>query len=157
MSKNKYVDGYDILMKFLYEAMDNTLHSIADGLEIAKEKTFELGHLTQDEINKLAEYIENDIEHAAHTLDLGENDTLTEWLKFDIELIENFAIDSLADKTRVELTKLERAAQLNTYHTGDITGPGTFACEQCGKEISFDSTNEIPECPDCSSKTFVRC
>ncbi|MCK5121493.1 MAG: hypothetical protein GQ532_04430 [Methylomarinum sp.] len=161
MSDNKFVKAYNDLMEHLYEIMDDTLHSVADAMDIAKEKTSELGGLTQEEINQVADFLMRDIEHAANsTPAVSSKDSLSEWFKFDIDLIENFALDdffSLADKTRIELAKIENQAKLyHTYKSGDITGPGTFTCDQCGKQIAFKSTSQIPECPECKAKTFSR-
>ncbi len=161
MSDNKFIKAYDHLMENLYEIMDDTLHSVAEAMEIAKEKVSKLGGLTQEEINEVADYLMRDIEHAADsTPAVSDKNSLTDWFKFDIDLIENFALDafsSLADKTRIELAKIEK--QANKYHPykcGDIAGPGTFVCDHCGKKIAFKSTSEIPECPECHAKTFTR-
>lgn len=168
MSKQtKLIEAYNNLMEHLYEAMDDTLHSTADALEIAKEKLSELGGLTQEEINHIADAVKRDLNQAAIHIEENQeqkeeekDEDLSAWFKFDIELIENFALDafmSLADKTRIEWAKLEQqAAKYHPYHSGDITGPGTFMCEECGKEIAFKSPSEIPECPNCKAKTFVR-
>jgi rubrerythrin len=161
MSDNKFIEAYDHLMENLYEIMDDTLHSVADAMEQAKEKVSELGGLTQEEINEVADFLMRDIEHAADsTPAVSDKNSLSEWFKFDVDLIENFALDafsSIADKTRIELAKIEK--QANKYHpykNGDIAGPGTFICNQCGKKIAFKSTSEIPECPECHAKTFTR-
>jgi len=161
MSDNKFVEAYNKLMEHLYEIMDDTLHSVADAMEMAKEKTSELGGLTQEEINEVADFLMRDIEHAAHsTPAISDNNSLNEWFKFDIDLIENFALDdffSLADKTRIELAKIENLAKkFHPYKSGDITGPGTFNCDQCGKQLAFKTTSQIPECPECKAKTFTR-
>ena len=89
----------------------------------------------------------------------ADNDSLSNWFKFDVELLENFTLDaflSVADKTRIELAKIEQLAETHTYHSGDITVPGTFICDACGKEIAFKTASEIPECPACHAKTFIR-
>lgn len=161
MSDNKFVEAYDNLMGHLYEIADNTLHSVTDALELAKKKTHELEELTQEEVNHIADFLMRDIEHAANsTNEINNNSSLSEWLKFDIKLVENFAIDafvSIADKTRIELAKIEtQANKYHTYHSGEITSPGTFNCNQCGKQIAFKSTSEIPECPECKTKNFSR-
>jgi rubrerythrin len=160
MNKNKLIAAYSDFMKHLHETMEDTLHSFAEALEISKEKTRKSSNLTDDESNKLSGYVKRDIEHAAHGLsDEEDKDSLSEWFKFDIELIENFTLDaflSVADKTRLELAKLEYQAEAHTYHSGDITGPGTFVCDECGKEIAFKTASEIPECPSCHAKTFIR-
>jgi len=161
MTDNKFVEAYNKLMEDLYEIMDDTLHSVADAMEIAKEKTSKLGGLTQEEINEVANFLMRDIEHAAMTSPtVSDKSSLAEWFKFDIDLIENFAFDdffSLADKTRIELAKIEnQAKKYHPYQSGDITGPGTLVCDSCGKQIAFKSTSEIPECPECKAKTFTR-
>ena len=160
MTENKFIKAYDDLMGNLYEALDDSLHSIADALEIAKEKTFALGGHTQEEINHIADFVMRDVEHAA----IGSSnnkDALNEWLKFDIDLIENFAISAffeIAYKTRVKLAALEiDAKQYHPYQSGDIASPGTFVCDECGKQISFKSTSVMPICPDCQTNSFSRC
>lgn len=160
MNKNKLVDAYIDFMGHLYEAMDNTLHSFADALAISKEKTSQNNALSDEELNTVSASVERDIKHAAQKLPASnDNNSLTEWLKFDIELLENFTLDaflSVADKTRIELEKIKELAQAHRYTSGDITIPGTFICDDCGKEIAFKTPSEIPECPVCHGKTFVR-
>jgi energy-converting hydrogenase A subunit M len=160
MPKNKLVSAYKDLMEHLYLTMDDTLHSLADALEIAKEKLNKVGELTKEEIDIISDALKRDIESAAHGLpNHKDSNSLSEWFKFDIDLIENFALDaflSLADKTRIQLAKLGEEAKHHSYESGEVTLPGTFKCDQCGKEIAFKTPSQIPECPDCKGKTFVR-
>ncbi|MGD0960293.1 MAG: zinc ribbon-containing protein [Methylomonas sp.] len=161
MSENKLVKTYNDLLDHLYEAMDDTLHSVADALDIAKEKTSALGGHTQEEINKIADFVMRDVEHAATGAADSKQESLSEWLKFDLNLIEDFALNAffdVADKTRVKLAALEMdAKQYHPYQSGDIAGPGTFSCDHCGKQIAFKSTSEIPVCPVCHTHSFSRC
>jgi rubrerythrin len=156
MGENKFIQAYNAILEHLSSAGK----SVAHGLDSAKEKTSELGGLTQEEAHKVADYVKRDLEDAAHSLNGTGNDSLSEWLKFDVELIENFAVDafmSLADKTRVELAKLDQYARsTESYHSGEITSPGTLTCEQCNAEITFKSTSVIPQCPKCGAATFIR-
>ncbi len=160
MDKNKLTSAYTELMEHLYIAMDNTLHTMADALEIAKEKIGKAGDLTLEEIDIISDALKRDIESAAHGLtEHKDKNTLSEWFKFDIELIENFALDaflSIADKTRIELAKLGEEAKHHTYQSGEVTLPGTFKCDQCSKEIAFKTSSQIPECPACHGKSFTR-
>ncbi len=160
MNKNKLINAYTDLMDHLYVAMDGTLHSFAEALEISKENLNKTATLTHDELDKVISFVKRDVEHAAHHVaDPKDNDSLSDWLKFDIDLIENFTLNaflSVADKTRIELAKLEQLAQTHTYHSGDITVPGTFICDDCGKEIAFKTPSEIPLCPSCHGDTFIR-
>lgn len=164
MGENKLIKAYDDLMGHLYEALDDTLHTVADALEIAKEKTSALGGHTQEEINKIADYVMRDVEHVATApaapAHQHKNDSWSEWLKFDIDLIENFALDAfmdIADKTKVKLAALEMEAKLyHPYKGGEVAGPGTFVCDACGKQIAFKSTSIIPACPECKGDSFSR-
>jgi hypothetical protein len=160
MNKNKLINAYTDLMDHLYVAMDGTLHSFAEALEISKENLNKTATLTHDELDKVIGFVKRDVEHAAHHVaDPKDNDSLSDWLKFDIELLEDFTLNaflSVADKTRIELAKLEQLAQTHTYHSGDITVPGTFICDDCGKEIAFKTPSEIPLCPNCQGNTFIR-
>ncbi|MBZ4202383.1 MAG: zinc ribbon-containing protein [Methylovulum sp.] len=160
MNKNKLIDAYIDLMAHIYEAMDDTLHSFADALAVGKDKIAQQGQLNHEEIQHVSASVQRDIEHAAHNLpEQTDHNSLADWFKFDIELIENFALDaflSIADKTRLELARLGQIAQKHSYQSGEITGPGTFICDVCGKEIAFKTPSEIPECPQCHAHTFVR-
>jgi rubrerythrin len=160
MSDNKLIKAYNDLMSHFYEAMDDTLHSVADALEIAKQKIHHQGDHSHEEVAQIGDYVMRDVEHAAGSANRS-RDSLKEWLKFDIDLIENFALDAfweLADKTRIKLAALEMdAKQYHPYRSGDIASPGTFSCDNCGKHIAFKSTSAIPDCPVCQGKTYTRC
>jgi hypothetical protein len=160
MNKDKLIKAYSEFMQHLHETMEETLHTFSEALEISKEKTGKTNELTDAELDKVSGYVQRDVEHAAQELPhQADEETVGEWLKFEAELIENFALDaflSVADKTRIELEKLHQLAIAHVYHSGEITIPGTFICDDCGKEIAFKTPSEIPECPNCHGKTFVR-
>lgn len=161
MSENKLISAYNNMVKHLHDALQGTTKTLTHGLEIAKEKTSELGGLTPEELNKVSDYVKRDVEDAAHALHDKDNDSLAEWFKFDVELIENFALDAfmkVADQTRLGLAQLEQQArEASIYQSGEIAGPGTFICTQCGKQIDFKTTSAIPKCPACGGDTFQRC
>jgi len=161
MNENKLTKAYNDFMEYMYEATDDTIHTIAEKLDAAKGKISEIGGLTQEEINHVADSVSRDVHHAAESLPDNSNDSLSEWLKFDIELLENFALDSflnVADKTRIELAQLSETAKQysHPYKSGELTAPGTLSCKKCGKVIAFKSASIIPECPECGANTFIR-
>lgn len=165
MRDDNFTKLYDKLIEFLYEAMDDTLHNVAESLETAKEKVSQLGgtvqDYTQDELDRIGHYVMRDIEHAATSpKPVKDDDSLTEWLKFDIDLLENFAFNAfmdIADKTQIELAKLAyQAKQYHPYKSGEISGPGTLVCDKCDKHIAFKSTSVIPKCPACGGENFTR-
>ncbi len=159
MNTEKLITAYSEFMQHLHETMENTLNSFTDAFETSKEKVGENSELTAEELDHVSNQVKRDVEHAAVLLPAHDNDSLVEWLKFDIELVENLTWDaflSVADKTRIELAKLEQNAHTHEYTSGDITIAGTFECNECKKHIAFKTASRIPECPTCHNHTFVR-
>lgn len=160
MNTDKFIQAYNTLIHHLHQTMGDSEQSTAAALTIAKGKTVDSNALSDAEIEQVSGYVTRDIDHAAQNLHSNSSSSFSDWLKFDIDLIEDFALDAfmdLADKTRLELALLEQQAKNHqTYQSGDITGPGTFVCEECGKAIAFKTTSQIPACPNCEAKVFIR-
>ena len=128
-------------------------------IDEAKEKAVELEEVSREDAEKLSAYIKRDLSDAAdHLSETGRE--LKDWLGFETTLLESSIFDLLlkaADKTTLELLKMkEDAQQASIYHTGEITGPGTLACDQCGEKLHFRKAGKIPPCPKCHATTFHR-
>jgi predicted Zn-ribbon and HTH transcriptional regulator len=159
MNTQKLVAAYSDFMHHLHESMETTLDSFIDAFENSKEKMQETSDFTKEEIDTVSTNVKRDVTHAAKHLPAQDNNSLSEWLKFDIELLETLAWDaflSVADKTRIELAKIEHLAETHEYQSGDITMAGTFACNNCGKAIAFKAINRLPPCPACHHHKYVR-
>lgn len=128
-------------------------------IDAAKEKISELGELTREEAEHVADYIRRDLHDAAVYLETEGKD-LGDWLKFDIELVED-RLSELMSQTintaSIELQQLsERAKQENLWYKGEVTGPGSFICEHCEQPLSFYHIQDIPACPNCGNGIFRR-
>ena len=128
-------------------------------IDEAKEKAVELEEVSREDAEKLSAYIKRDLSDAAD--DLSETGReFKDWLGFETTLLESSIFDLLlkaADKTTLELLKMkEDAQQASIYHTGEITGPGTLVCDQCGEKLHFRKAGKIPPCPKCHATTFHR-
>lgn len=159
---DRLVGAYEKMLERVQTGWDRAGHgvpSLGHALDQAREKAVELEELTREEADKIAEYLERDIKNAAAFLAEGET-TLSSWLRFDLELIEERLRDllvSVADKTRLELETLAEEAQFaDLYCTGEISGPGTLVCQQCGQEMHFHAAGHIPPCPTCHATEFRR-
>jgi NADH pyrophosphatase NudC (nudix superfamily) len=155
--------AYDRILQEVHEALEsareNTLPELKEYLRDAREKMVELGELTREEAEKVAGYVERDMKDAAtYLLETGEQ--LSAWWRFDMQQIEQRMVEmftSVADKTKLELDKFtQRASKSSLYHTGEITGPGTLICTDCGKEMHFKKTGHIPPCSGCKGTVFQR-
>lgn len=158
MNTQKLITAYSDFMHHLHETMQETFDSFTDAFETSKEKIGADHQLTNEELEHVSNQIKRDVKNAANIPEHND-ESLSEWLKFDIELVENLTWDaflSVADKTRLELAEIEHHAMHHKYNSGDITIAGTFECENCKKQIAFKTTSRIPECPACHNHAFVR-
>ena len=132
---------------------------LRDLLDNVRDNMVELGELTREEGQKISDYIQRDIEDAAAYI-AQTGDDLRQWWRFDLELIEQRLLEaftSVADQTSLSLTRwAEQARQASLYQAGQITGPGTLICDNCGAETHFVRTGRIPPCADCGGLTFKR-
>ena len=128
-------------------------------LSNAVEKAVELGELTREEADRIADYLVRDLKDASRFMaDTGEE--FRNWLRFDVDLVEDRMLDlfsRIADKTRLQQLFLFRDLErMSEYHTGEITGIGTLRCRQCGELLHFHHTGRIPPCPKCHATLYSR-
>lgn len=161
-SIDRMVDAYEQMLEFVYKGVgrigDEAMPALRERLLEAQLKMSELGELTSEEIDRLSIYLERDLESAGRYLfETGEE--FKTWLRFDVELIENRLLEmlsSVADQTSVQLARLAEQARHPSYHTGEITGPGSLICESCGQLMAFHKAGRIPPCPHCHGTSFQR-
>lgn len=159
---DRMVDAYEQMLELVYKGVeqleDKAIPALRERLDQAREKMSELGELTREEIDHLSIYLERDLKDAGrHLVDTGEE--FRHWLRFDVALIEARLLEMLAqvaDQTSVELAQLAEQAQHPSYHTGELTGPGTLVCESCSEQLQFHKAGRIPPCPRCHASSFQR-
>lgn len=159
----KLVDSYNDMLVRINSAMDevggNARPAFQEHLKQVTEKVSELRELGLEESEKIAGYLQRDIHEASQWL-ADNGDELKDWLRFDIEQVESRlfeAMNSVADKTRLELKEIEEQAGLvHEWKTGEITSIGTLVCESCGELLHFHSSGHIPPCAKCHGTNFKR-
>jgi hypothetical protein len=158
----RLTEAYERMLERAHRSLEDTGRSASALQHIiaeAKERAVELGELTREEADRIAAYVERDM-HDAATFITDSGKGLADWLQFDLQYIEDRFLEmfqNVADKTRVELAALaHRAEHANDYHTGEVTGPGTLACQMCGQALHFHKTGHIPPCPKCKGTLFRR-
>ncbi len=160
---NKQNTIYERMLYFVKDAV----HEVEDGLSIklqyltdkVKQRAYELGEFTREEIDQVSDYLQRDIQDAAEYLS-KEGKELQDWLKFDVELVEDRVLELLSgaiNTTNIELDELSRKAQQeNLWYKNETTGPGSFVCDQCGRQIQILKIQELPACADCGGEIFKR-
>lgn len=158
-------EAYELMLERIAEGVDRLRKAEKQAepemgrlLGEAKEKAVELGELTREEADRVADYLDRDLKAAGSWLaDTGEE--FKDWLGMETALISDRLLDMFvkaADQTSVELQKLKERAEATEYKTGEIAGPGTLVCTACGEQIHFKKAGHIPPCPKCSATTYKR-
>lgn len=164
---NSPMDALGAVYEKMYEHTVNNFHKVENKteqlvhklLDEAKDKAIKFEKLSQKEAEDLARYLKRDLNDTATYLSKTGHE-LKDWLGFETVLLENEFLDLLlkvADETTVKLLQLKDNAQpASNYHSGEITGPGTLVCDQCGEKVYFYKAEKIPPCPKCKTTTFHR-
>ena len=170
MTKPTHVDPLDALgaaYETMYEHVAKNIHRVQDKsgpllhelVDEAKEKVMDLEEVAEEDAVKLTAWLKRDLDDAVSYLSETEHQ-LKNWLGFETALIKNEMIRLLletADKTTVELLRMkDNAKKPYFYHTGEITGPGTLICDECGEKLHFHKPGHIPPCPKCHKTDFHR-
>ena len=162
---NHLISAYNQMMKEMrnaFEQADPNSMSLQKSLDLARQQAVHLGVVSVEEAHEIGEFIKRDINDAAEYM-MDSSAEFYDWLMLDIEVIERKVMDlflSVADHTRVELEQFRQPAsspeQIPVYKSGEITGPGSLICENCGKSKAFLSSDEITDCIKCGHSRFMR-
>jgi hypothetical protein len=147
-------EGIERLRKLEKDVEPQVGHALSE----AKDKAVELGELSREEADRIADYLDRDLKAAGSWLaDTGEE--FKDWLGMETALISDRLLDMFikaADQTSLELQRLKQRAESMEYKTGEIAGPGTLVCNGCGEHIHFNKAGHIPPCPKCSGTSYRR-
>ncbi len=159
---DRLANAYDQMMEHASLALDRARNdsapSIKHLLKAARDEVVATGDLTRDEANKVMGYIRRDLGHAAEYVETYRQE-LSDWLRFDIQLLEQRIADVLStmvDHTRATLNEFAVRADSIGWKTGEIVGPGTLHCKICNQLLYFHKTGHIPPCPKCKHTVFIR-
>ena len=170
MKKPIHVDPLDALgaaYETMYEHVAADIHKVKDKggpllhelVDKAKDKVIELEDVAEEDAEKISTWLKRDLDDVVHHLSEADY-AVKDWLGFETALIKSEIIRLLletADKTTVELLRMrENARKPYFYQTGEITGPGTLICDECGEKLHFHKAGHIPPCPKCHKTDFHR-
>jgi hypothetical protein len=164
INNEKLLHAYNQMMQRVKQTLKQAGQAaeprLRQAIDAAEEKAVELGELTREEAIRIGEFLRRDLQDAGTYLASDEAQELKDWLRFDIELIENQLLEmflSVADQAKLDMLEFEEElAEASTYHTGEITGPGTLICKTCGELLHFHASGHIPPCPKCHDTYFTR-
>ena len=132
---------------------------VDDVMEKAKHKAVALGELTEEEAEKIGEYLMRDLRDAGEFLKDAKR-VLADWIYFDYKLIETKFWETykvVSKQVSAEWTEFsQRLKHAKEYKTGEVIGIGTLTCQSCHEVLHFTKSSTIPKCPKCAGTQFAR-
>ena len=161
--QDKLIIAYEEMTKRFHDAVEHaenvTIPQAEKALEQVKEKAIELGELTREEADTVGKYLQRDLQDLSAYMSETQKE-FSDWLAFESTVLESKMFEWLnvvADKTRLQWDEFNRrTTQAITYHSGEITGPGTLECQSCKQTLHFKKAGHIPPCPKCHKTLFKR-
>lgn len=160
--EHKQAEGYRKLLEaarhFIEEAGEKTAPIVEKAVQQAQDKLSVAGEYSREELDKLGEYLRRDLHDAADYMERTGRE-YGDWLRLDILKIETQLAESflrVADRTRTELANWVMQSETHAWHSGEITGPGTLQCIDCGELLHFQEPGHVPPCPKCHGSRFRR-
>ncbi len=153
-----YETLYEHAAADIHKLKNESLPQLQKIVEDAKEKAVKLDELTEEDAVNLSKWLKRDLDDAVSYLSRTGTE-IKDWLGFEAGLLENelfYMFLDIADKTTVELQQFKENTQHPEYHTGEISGPGTLSCNECGEKLHFYKAGKIPPCPKCHGSVFHR-
>ena len=159
--RDKIVDSYEKMAERAHqlftESSEKTLANLEVAIEKAREGLVKAGEVSQSESQRLKEYLRRDLEQGAKYFDTFKEQASE---KLQPGRVRAGLLDltaTLAHSASHLFDRLgEWADSTASFHTGQVTGPGTLMCRQCGKEMNFKKSGNIPPCPSCKKTEFRR-
>ena len=151
-----YEKLYEDSVSAFEQAEEKTAHTLSALIDQSAELISEAEEVSREQINEVSNYLKRDIKEAADFLSENEKE-LGDWLGFELKLLENNIIEKLfdaVDPTTLNLLQLKE--QASHLHTGQVTGPGSIACDACDEILHYYKAGRIPPCPKCHNTEFHR-
>lgn len=101
--------GYERLLARLAHIYKQAESHAPLSVYAALEKAAELENKGEEELSRISQELQDDLQQTESFLEQA-GKSLAEWIRFDLELIEDELFDKLTDKTKLEWLKMKQAA-----------------------------------------------
>ena len=138
----------------LEKAGELTEETLERALKESREWARQLREHYADDVPKVVEFLRRDFQDAIR---LTREQTRK---KLDIDRLGVGVlafVQRMAQKAGSRLDSFaSRLGERLTYKTGEIAGPGTLTCLNCGQQMAIETASRIPPCPKCRGTGFRR-
>ena len=159
--EGRTAEAYDEILANLRDMLKNTSKLTREefdrALQLAGTSLDEASKFTREEVEKAQEAVRKDWKQLVKSANKSKEDFLQ---SDEFRRISDTTLGALGRLTKSIKDWAsfldDRIEKQITYHTGEIAGPGTFECTECGKTLSFKKSGRIPPCSSCKNTAFRR-
>ena len=142
----------------LFEQGRDRSAEVADkAVQSAAEQLVKAGEFTQEQGERLTEWMRRDLHHFADDL-RGMKDEARD--RLEPQRLKAGALSGLSRVLHAAGEALnglaDRADRARAFATGEVTSAGTLQCDACETEMRFKDTTRIPPCPKCHHTSFKK-
>ncbi len=139
------------------QSVEKSRESLDDALETAKKEMVAAGTFTAEKGEQFRKFVMRDLALAQDGLESavrGASQGLSpERIGYGVlGLIQS--LSASAGEVFSDMAESIKAHQ--TYRTGEICGPGTLTCDNCGSRLTMSQTGHVPPCAKCKHTEFSR-
>lgn len=139
------------------ESVEKSRESLEEAMESAKKEMVAAGTFTAEKGEQLRDFVmrelplrQDDLESAVQSASQGLN---PERIGYGVlGLMQSLAAS--AEEVFSDMADSLKAHQ--HYRTGEICGPGTLTCDNCGNRLTMSRTGHVPPCAKCKKTEFSR-
>lgn len=139
------------------QSVEKSRASLENALETAKKEMVTAGTFTAEKGEQLRKFLMRDLALAQDEL---ESTVRSASQGLDPERIGYGALglmQSLAASAGEVFSDMAESLKAHrTYRTGEICGPGTLTCDNCGNRLTMSQTGHVPPCAKCKHTGFSR-
>jgi hypothetical protein len=139
----------------LAKSKEQSAQWLHKAIDTAAEQLEKAGEFTKEEGGRAKEFLKRDLEATredfANASARVKRALDPHRLGSGMMSLTSHLFESLGDKFKEWSHKTE---EVLVFHTGQVTGPGTLTCTDCGTQMHPAGTGRIPPCPKCHKTEF---
>lgn len=152
---------YDLLAekfhKLYAEGSERGSAAITKALEASRTQLVAAGTFTTNQSHDLKRYMARDLEQTISELQHVEAATKQTLNPSRLSAGALSSLVALLETSGHALQSLgNKAKEILTYKTGEMTSAGTLHCNACQHTLVMTKTGHVPPCPNCNATEFTK-
>ncbi len=158
-NRDRAVEAYERLARRTLEQLERGKDQAADlidrAIDVSSEQLVAAEELSREEAQRASAFLRRDLTVSREDLERL-RETAQERLDprrvgSGLLSLSTYLLDTVGDQFK---GWAERSRTALEFRTGEVTGPGTLACRECGSELRMTRAARIPPCPSCKGTDF---